>query len=255
MLVTRVLKKSYSNWKLNRVYKYTRAALKVMPPILLYWPMMSEVDVVEVEPFHQSPVKFCYCVTDDSRGVVWQNAVWHVPAKQRCGTEFHHAGKMEASDIIQHQRKSSRHSRWWVKWCSLSSRIGKGWSFWISLKPYKQSTLTLTKLKAQTFRVRPKKKITFLLQHDNTRCHTSLKTVKHTVNLGWTVLPHPLYGLDLVPSDFCLLGPMKNGLCEQHFPSNDTVTEAVKQWITSADADFYEHDMKALVHHRQKMHS
>ena len=34
----------------------------------------------------------------------------------------------------------------------------------------------LTKLKAQTFRVRPEKKTTFLLQHENTRPHTSLKT-------------------------------------------------------------------------------
>ena len=40
----------------------------------------------------------------------------------------------------------------WVKWCTLSCRIGKGWSFWISWNPDKQSTqcyiLMLTKLKA-----------------------------------------------------------------------------------------------------------
>ena len=40
-----------------------RAALKVMPPILLCWPMMSEADVggmaVEVEPSHQYSITFC----------------------------------------------------------------------------------------------------------------------------------------------------------------------------------------------------
>ena len=43
---------------------------------------------------------------------------------------------------------------------------------------------TLTKLKAWISRVRPEKKTTFLLQHDNARPHTSLKTVEHIVKLG-----------------------------------------------------------------------
>ena len=48
----------------------------------------------------------------------------------------------------------------------------------------------LTKLKARTSRVQPEKKTTFLLQHDNSTFHTSLKTVEHIANLGWTILPH-----------------------------------------------------------------
>jgi len=82
--------------------------------------------------------------------------------------------------------------------------------------------VTLTKLKAQISRVRPEKKITFLLQHDNARPHTSLRTMEHIDNLGWTVLPHPLYSLDLAPSDFHLFGAKKDGLHGQHFPSNDS---------------------------------
>ena len=54
-------------------------ALKVMPPILLCWPMTSEEDVgdvaVEAEPSHQYSIAFCCCVTDDSRGTVGQNGV------------------------------------------------------------------------------------------------------------------------------------------------------------------------------------
>ena len=53
-------------------------------------------------------------------------------------------------------------------------------------------------------------------------------------------------------SDFHLFGPMKDGLRGQHFPSNDAVKRAVKQWATSVGADFYECGMQALVHHWRK---
>jgi len=76
--------------------------------------------------------------------------------------------------------------------------------------------------------------------------------VEHIVNLGWTVVPHPPYGTDLAPSDFHLFGPMKDGLRVQHFPSNDAVVRAVKQWATSACEDFYERPMQALVHRWRK---
>jgi len=88
--------------------------------------------------------------------------------------------------------------------------------------------VTLTKLKARMSRVRPEKKTTFQLQHNNARPHTNLKTVEHTVNLGWTVIPHPPYSSDLAPSDFHLFGPMKDGLRGQHLPSNDGTVRAVK---------------------------
>ena len=51
-----------------------RAALKVMPPMLLCRPMTLGADVggltVEVEPSHQYSVTFCCRVTDGSRGAV-----------------------------------------------------------------------------------------------------------------------------------------------------------------------------------------
>jgi len=51
----------------------TRANPKLMPPILLCWPMTSEANVdmaVEVEPSRQYSVKFRCRATDDSRGAV-----------------------------------------------------------------------------------------------------------------------------------------------------------------------------------------
>ena len=88
----------------------------------------------------------------------------------------------------------------------------------------------LTKLKASISRARPDKKTSFLLQHNNARTHTSLKTLEHIVNLGWTVILHPPYSLDLALSDFCLFGPMKDGLRGQHFPSYAAIVQAVEQW-------------------------
>jgi len=55
----------------------TRAASKVISPILLCWPSMSEKNVggmaEEVEPSHQHSVTSGCCETDGSRGAVQQN--------------------------------------------------------------------------------------------------------------------------------------------------------------------------------------
>jgi hypothetical protein len=38
----------------------------------------------------------------------------------------------------------------------------------------------------------------------------------------------------------------------QHFPDNDVVLAAVRKWLASAGADFYERGIQALVHRWQK---
>jgi len=58
-----------------------RAVLKWMPPILQCWPITSEADVggmaVEAEPPYQHCVTCCCCMTNGSRGAVWQNDSWY----------------------------------------------------------------------------------------------------------------------------------------------------------------------------------
>ena len=53
---------------------WTRDAVKVLPPILLCWPMTSVVDVVsmavEIEPSCQYSITFCGHMTDGTRGAV-----------------------------------------------------------------------------------------------------------------------------------------------------------------------------------------
>jgi hypothetical protein len=41
---------------------------------------------------------------------------------------------------------------------------------------------------------------------------------------------------------------MKVGLRGKHFPDNDAIIAAVRKWLASAGADFYEHGIQALVH-------
>ena len=64
-----------------------------LPPTLLYWPTMSEVDVcgvaVEAEPFHQCSITLCCCATDGSRGALWQNGVWHGSVYAVCVFSMH----------------------------------------------------------------------------------------------------------------------------------------------------------------------
>jgi len=93
---------------------------------------------------------------------------------------------------------------------------------------------------ARTSRFSPEKMTTFLLQHVNARPGMSLKTVEHIDSLGWTGLLHPLHSLDLVPSHFHMFRMRKDGLCRQHFLSNNSVKAVVQQWVTSARADFFQ---------------
>ena len=87
---------------------------------------MSEVGVgdmaVKVEPSHQYSITFCCHVTDDSRGAVWQNGVWHGSAYEaKVCNWIPPCGKISPSDIHQHllniyrdQRVDVSTVRWWV---------------------------------------------------------------------------------------------------------------------------------------------
>jgi hypothetical protein len=90
---------------------------------------------------------------------------------------------------------------------------------------------TLSKLEKRFRRVRSGKNPTeMLLQHDNARPHTSLRTREHITKMGWTVLSHPPYSPDLAPSDFHLFLSLKDALCGPHFEDDNSVIEAVRKW-------------------------
>ena len=108
----------------------TRAAVKVMPPILWCQPTTSEADVgvmaVEVEPSHQYSIHF----------VVWQMAAegqsdrlvsdTEVCMEQRCVIEFLHAENMASVDVYRHllngygDQTVDVSTEWWCGWCILA---------------------------------------------------------------------------------------------------------------------------------------
>jgi len=66
-----------------------------------------------------------------------------------------------------------------------------------------------------------------LIQHDNARPHTSLRTQEAIAKFGWIVLHHPPYSPDLTPSDFHLFGPLKDSLRGTRFEDDESVIRAV----------------------------
>ena len=101
---------------------------------------------------------------------------------------------------------------------------------------------TLHKLKARLKRVRPHLDMSKVLLP--VRPHASLKTREVIASFGWTTVTHPPYSPDLAPSDYYLFGPLKEGVREQHFTSDQEIKNAVRNWLKMQSADFY----KALVH-------
>lgn len=74
--------------------------------------------------------------------------------------------------------------------------------------------MTLTKLKDQTSKSCQRRQP---FSCNRARPHNSLKTIEHTTHLGWAVLPHPPYYLDLLPSVFHVFGMMKMGCMSDIF--------------------------------------
>ena len=91
-----------------------------------------------------------------------------------------------------------------------------------------------------------------LLQHDNARPHTSLKTREIISSFGWITISHPPYLPDLAPSDFHLFGPLKESLRGQHFSSNEKVKTAIRKWLKMQPVEFYNEEICALIKRWEK---
>ena len=109
---------------------------------------------------------------------------------------------------------------------------------------------TLKALRARLRRVRGNKKIT--LHHDNARPHTARATVQAIDDLGFCLLPHPPYSLDLAPCDFHLFPNLKEQLRGIRFDSNEEITQAVRSWIRAQNDDFFLDGFRQLVHRWKK---
>jgi histone-lysine N-methyltransferase SETMAR len=76
-------------------------------------------------------------------------------------------------------------------------------------------------------RKRAQTSVSFL--QDNARPHVAARTVETIQKLKWNVLPYPPYSPDLAPSDYHLLGPLKQHLGGKRF-LNEEVVQDVQEW-------------------------
>ena len=91
-----------------------------------------------------------------------------------------------------------------------------------------------------------------LLQHDNARPHTSLKTHEVISSFGWTTISHPPHLPDLALSDFHLFEPIKESLRGRHFSSDEEVKTAVRKWLKTQLVEFYNKGICALIKRWEK---
>ena len=61
------------------------------------------------------------------------------------------------------------------------------------------------------------------------------------------MVPNPPYS-DLAPSDYHLFGPIKEGLRGNRYGNDNEVKTAVLNWRRHQPAEFYNTDVRALVH-------
>ena len=89
-----------------------------------------------------------------------------------------------------------------------------------------------------------------LFNQDNARPHTAKKTLELIGNLGWEMVPHPPYSP--APSDYHLLGPLKNHLGGTKFSDDEAAKEICHEWLKSQPRDFYAKGIFKLVYRWEK---
>ena len=78
-----------------------------------------------------------------------------------------------------------------------------------------------------------------LLLLDNAPSHTSQVAMVAATQCGFEVLPHLSYSPDLAPSEFYLFPKLKTNLRDRNFGSNESVIDAVNEYLGDEDEDFY----------------
>ena len=104
-------------------YIYTRAASRVMLSVLWCLSVTSETDVggmaAEAGPSHQYSITCCCHATCGSRGIVWQDGVWHGSAYEAkywnwippCGNNFTHGQSSTVAECLWRPKSGCEHSK------------------------------------------------------------------------------------------------------------------------------------------------
>ena len=91
-----------------------------------------------------------------------------------------------------------------------------------------------------------------LLQQDNARVHTCKVAMDAVERNGYKLIPHPVYSLDLAPSDFFRFPNLKKNIRGLHFRSDEEVVAAVERWVNGKDPNAFSSGLMALEHRWSK---
>ena len=82
--------------------------------------------------------------------------------------------------------------------------------------------------------------------HDNARPHIAAASIEKLLDLGWEVLVHPPYSPDMAPTDFHLFLALQNVLRDQTFTSGNALIEAVEEFLTAKNEEFFSNGILKL---------
>jgi histone-lysine N-methyltransferase SETMAR len=86
-----------------------------------------------------------------------------------------------------------------------------------------------------------------ILHHDNAWPHTARATAATIEDLHFECLPHPPYSPDLAPSDYHMIGPLKEALGGKKFQSDEEIHRAVHDWLKSQPKGFFPQEFRHFV--------
>jgi histone-lysine N-methyltransferase SETMAR len=95
---------------------------------------------------------------------------------------------------------------------------------------------------------RPVNKLNGMYLHlDNASPHRAGNTKTHVRNLGLTMLPHPPYSPDIAPTDFFLLGHIKQQLEGKHFTNEEELMKAIVEVVRQIPKETFENVMEKWI--------
>jgi [histone H3]-lysine36 N-dimethyltransferase SETMAR len=81
---------------------------------------------------------------------------------------------------------------------------------------------------------------------DNALCHKSIKMTAKLHELGYELLPHPLYSPDLAPSDLFLFADLKRMLAGNKFSNNEEVIVEAGAYFEAISKSYFKNGIEKL---------